>query len=86
MQIQSRRGNVVIGVLGVVYAVSAIVLLVVHFRQTMGAASTTDRAVQLLLVGVIAVSIWFIAIAARGLGMPLRHLLRSRRAGAAGRP
>ena len=81
VEIHSRRGNVAIGVLGIVYAVSAISLIVVHFMQTWGAASLTDRAIQILLVGVILLSAWFIAIAARGLG--IRRARRHRTASVA---
>lgn len=86
VEIQSRRGNIVVGTLGIIYIISAVILLVIHASQTAGAASLTDRAIQVLLVAVIAVSVWFITIAARGLGMPLRRGVRTDRAGAAARP
>jgi ABC-type uncharacterized transport system permease subunit len=73
VEIRSKRGNVAIGVLGVIYAISGFVLFIVHFMQTLGAASLTDRAIQILLIGVIALSIWFVAIAARGLGVHVRR-------------
>ena len=71
VEIRSKRGNVAIGVLGTVYAISGFVLLIVHLAQTWGAASLTDRGIQVLLILVIALSIWFIQIAARGLGVHL---------------
>lgn len=77
VEIRSRRGNVAIGVLGVIYAISGFVLLVVHFIQTWGAASLTDRAIQVLLIGVIALSIWFVQISARGLGVHFRRGVRA---------
>ena len=83
VEIHSRRGNVVIGVVGVIYAVSALALLTMHVLQTIGAASLLDRAIQLLLIAVIAVSAWFMAIAARGLHIGMRRLPLHRRAGAA---
>jgi uncharacterized membrane protein len=73
VEIRSRRWNFVIGVLGVVYAIAALILLIVHFMQTLGAASIIDRAIQIALVTAVAVSIWFILIAARGLGIQLRR-------------
>ena len=74
VEIHSRRGNVAIGALGFVYAVSGLTLFIVHFMQTWGAASLTDRAVQVVLAGVIALSVWLVLIAARGLGIrPVRH-------------
>ena len=77
VEIRSKRGNVAIGVLGVVYAISGFVLLGVHFIQTWGVASLTDRAIQVLLIGVIALSIWFVQISARGLGVHLRRGVRA---------
>lgn len=73
VEIRSKRGNVAIGVLGAVYAIAGFVLLIVHFVQTSGAASLTDRGIQILLLGVIVLSIWFIQIAAVGLGIHLRR-------------
>jgi hypothetical protein len=73
VEIRSRKWNLVIGVLGLIYAIAALVLLVVHIMQTMGAASLIDRAIQIALVTAMAVSFWFILIAARGLGIQLRR-------------
>ena len=73
VEIRSRRWNIVIGVLGVVYAIAALVLLSVHIAQTWGAASLIDRAIQIALVTANAVSIGFILVAARGLGIDLRR-------------
>ena len=75
VEIHSRRWNIVIGVLGVLYAIAALVLLIVHFVQTLGAVSLIDRAIQIALITAVVVSIWFILIAVRGLGI---HLRRSR--------
>jgi hypothetical protein len=79
VEIQSRVGNVIVGVLGVMYAVAGLVLFGIHFMQTWGAASLTDRAIQVLLIGVVAVSAWFVAIALSGLRLRVPH----RRAAAA---
>lgn len=73
VEIQSRSGNFIVGLLGVVYAISGLILFVVHFAQTWGAASLTDRAIQVLLIGVIAVSGWFVSIAMHGLRLRLPH-------------
>lgn len=75
VEIHSRRWNVVIGFLGVIYAIASLVLLTVHITQTWGAVSLIDRAIQIALVTAIAISIWFILIAVRGLGI---HIRRSR--------
>ncbi|HUP44605.1 MAG TPA: hypothetical protein VM779_03735 [Thermoanaerobaculia bacterium] len=69
VEIRSRLGNIVVGILGVVYAAAGLVLFAIHFVQTWGAASLTDRAIQLLLIAVIAVSGWFVSIAVHGLGV-----------------
>lgn len=82
VEIRSRRGNIVLGALGVIYAASALVLLVTHVVQTLGAASMTDRAIQVLLIVVIAASVWFIEIASRGLRIRLRRASPAHRAGA----
>lgn len=84
VEIHSRRGNVVIGFVGVLYALSGLALLSLHIMQTFGAASLLDRAIQLLLLTVIGVSAWFMSIAARGLQIRLRRLPLHHRAGAAG--
>ncbi|HEU4521925.1 MAG TPA: hypothetical protein VFT12_07980 [Thermoanaerobaculia bacterium] len=75
VEIQSRPGNVIVGLLGVVYSATGLVLFVIHFMQTWGAASLAERAVQMLLIAVIAVSAWFVSIAAHGLKLhvPLRR-------------
>ena len=72
LRIASRKGNVVIGVLGVLFAASAAIELAVLVAQTGGAAGLVDRAIQLVLAGVIFVSIWFTRIAARTLGWHFR--------------
>ena len=83
MQLRSRTGSIVIGILGVIYAVAAAVILVLYIIQTWAAASLTDRALQLVLAGAILVSAWFVIIAARSLGIPLsRRGARPRRADA----
>jgi hypothetical protein len=73
VEIRSRRWNFVIGALGVVYAITALVLLIFHLVQTWGAVSLIDRAIQIALVMAVAVSIWFILVAARGLGIQLHR-------------
>jgi hypothetical protein len=78
VRIASRSGNVLVGVLGVVFALSAVVELAVLLFQTAGASGLIDRAIQLLLIVVLAISIWFTRIAARALGWHL-HLPAGRR-------
>ncbi|HSP16865.1 MAG TPA: hypothetical protein VLV78_19115 [Thermoanaerobaculia bacterium] len=71
IQVRSRTGNAVLGVLGVVYVCAAIALLAYHMMQTWGAVGLIDRAVQVVLVGAVAVGILFIITAAQNLGVHL---------------
>jgi len=57
------RGNAVLGVLGGLYLVFAIVLFAYDLMETWGAASLTDRAVQLGLIISALASVLFILIA-----------------------
>ena len=85
IQLRSRTGSIVIGILGITYAVAGAALLVLYVVDTWGAASLTDRALQIMLLGVVLVAAWFIFIAADNLGIPLtrRRGARPRRADAA---
>ena len=85
IQVQSRRGNLLIGVLGLVYTVSAVVLLITYVAQTWNAAGLIDRAMQMVLVGAVLTGCWFMLIAARSLrASPSGHRAsRPRRATAA---
>lgn len=67
--VRSRTGNVVIGLLGAVYALAGTVLLVYAVVDTWGANGTIDRLVQTLLVATIVAGGWFIALAARTFGV-----------------
>ena len=69
--LRSRAGNIVIAVLGVTYAVSAVILLVLYVLDTWGAASLIDRVLQLALVGAAIAGVLFIAIAGQNLGFSL---------------
>ncbi len=77
--IHSRRGNAVLGFLGVVYSITAVVLLVWHVRQTWGAAGMIDRVMQLMLIGTAVTGVWFVAIAAQNLGWRRHHSRAVRR-------
>ena len=73
IQVHSRIGNGVIGVLGAIYTVAAIALFAVHVRTTWNAAGLIDYAVALVLMGSAAAGIFFILTAAQNLELPLRH-------------
>lgn len=70
-EVRSRSGNAILGGLGVVYLVAALVLLVLHVVQTWGAASMLDRVVQAVLVLSAAAGMLFVSISARNLGFRL---------------
>lgn len=73
VQVRSRTGNTVLGILGVVYVCAAVALLAYHLMQTWGAAGRIDRAVQMVLLGSAAVGILFIVTAVRNLGVQWKH-------------
>ena len=75
VHIHSHRGNIVLGVIGLLYAIAATALLAVYVFQTSGAAGLIDRALQLVLLGTVLTGCWFVRIAAKNL-----------RADATGRP
>ena len=67
--IRSRSGNVVLAVLGVIYAVSALVVLIWFVVDSWAAAAILDRALQLCLAASAACGIWFIVTALQNLGV-----------------
>jgi hypothetical protein len=72
--VQSKSGNVLVGILGVIYAVSSLVVLVLFVRDAWGSAGLTDRALQVwLLVSAIS-GVWFIVCAMENLGLTRRDL------------
>lgn len=70
IEIRSRFGNLVLGVLGVLYAVAASALLVYYLVQSWNAAGLIDRGLQLILFGSAVVGIWFVLIARDNLHPP----------------
>lgn len=68
--IRSRTGNTILGFLGVLYAVSAVALLVWHGMQTRDAAGLIDRAIQVMLVLTVIVGLWFVLTARANLRQP----------------
>ena len=67
--VRSRSGNVVLAILGAVYALAATVVLAVLVGEVWNAAAVIDRAIQLSLVGSVVCGLWFIAIAFDNLGL-----------------
>ncbi|HVS31451.1 MAG TPA: hypothetical protein VMS98_08340 [Thermoanaerobaculia bacterium] len=86
VQIRSRTGSIVLGVLGVVYLIAAVALLVLYVLDTWSAAALLDRLLQFALAAAAFISLWFISIAMTSLGISLRGRrdARTRRAGAEG--
>lgn len=50
VRIRSRRGNIVLAALGLVFAVSSTLLLVYYLATAWDASSLTDNALQLMLL------------------------------------
>ncbi len=67
--IRSRLGNVVVGVLGVVYFLAAGATLIFYIASNWGANSLVDLALQGALCVAVVISLFFIAIAADNLGL-----------------
>jgi hypothetical protein len=61
--IHSRTGNRVLAIAGAIYAIAGIGLFAWFVVNTWGAASIIDRAMQVMLLGAIALGVWFIYIA-----------------------
>ena len=87
--LQSRAGNLVIAALGVVYAISASILLIYYVVDTWGAAALVDRALQLALLFAAVAGGLFVAIGWSNLRQGVtarRPAPRHRPAGAAAAP
>ena len=69
IEVRSRAGNAVLGVLGVSYLVSAVALFVYDLVQTWGAASIVDRFVQAALIVSAIAGGFFIVIALRNFAL-----------------
>lgn len=69
LPVRSRRWNLVLAILGAVYAVSAIVLLAWFIIDVWNAESISDRIMQFALVGSALYGIWIFVMALQNLGM-----------------
>ena len=69
MSIRSRGGNVVLAVVGAVYAVSALVALAMVLRNAFAARALLDAFLQVVLATVAGCGIWFILVALDNLGV-----------------
>lgn len=67
--VHSRSGNIVLAVLGAVYAVGAIAASIALVVEVRDAAAITDRALQLGLVAAAACGVWFVVTGLENLGV-----------------
>lgn len=67
--VRSRSGNVMLAVLGAIYALSAIVVLVAFAVDVWNAAAITDLALQVCLAASAVCGVWFLHIARENLGI-----------------
>lgn len=65
--IRSHLGNIVLGVVGVVYSVAALVLLIYYLVTSWSVASLVDRALQIVLAVTVATGVGFVSIARHNL-------------------
>lgn len=69
IEVRSRTGNAVLGVLGGFYLISAVALFIYDVNETWGAAGMIDRAIQAALVISALAGLVFILTALRNLGL-----------------
>lgn len=69
LPVRSRSGNVVLALLGGIYALSAVVVLALFVRDVWSTLGTTDLILQMALLIAAAGGIWFIVIALENLGL-----------------
>jgi hypothetical protein len=67
--VHSRSGNIVLAVLGAVYAVGAIAALIAFVLDVQGATVITDRALQIGLVAAAVCGVWFVVTGLENLGV-----------------
>jgi hypothetical protein len=67
--VRSRSGNVVLAVLGAIYALGSIVVLVAFAVDVWNAAAITDLALQVCLAASAGCGVWFLMIALENLGI-----------------
>lgn len=85
IEVRSRAGNAVLGVLGAFYVISGVALFAYDLVQTWGAAGIIDRIVQAALLASAVAGLFFIVTALQNLGLrrASRHAAPLRREDAA---
>ena len=67
--VQSRKGNLALVVLGVVYSLGALTVLAWFAVEVHNAAAALDRLIQMSLIASAICGLWFIANALQNLGV-----------------
>ncbi len=62
VRIRSRRGNIVLAVLGVAFTVASVALLAYYLATAWDASSLTDRALKLMLLIAAVMGALFVSI------------------------
>lgn len=88
IEIQSRRGSLALGAVGVIEVVCALAILLMYVVRSWGAASALDHLLQLSLIISAAGGLYLFFVGAENLGVrrqpPMfRRAIRARRASAA---
>lgn len=73
LPVRSRSGNIVLAVVGSIYAVSALSILAWFVLEAWSAATMSDRVLQLALTGAAACGIWLALSALKNLGLRPRQ-------------
>jgi hypothetical protein len=76
---RSRTGNILLAVLGVVYAVGATIVLARFVMDVWNAASLVDIALQVCLLASAACGVWFVVCALENLGLHVDRRLHIHR-------
>jgi hypothetical protein len=82
LPVRSRNGNVVLAVIGCVYALSATGVLAWLVVDVWNASMLIDLLLQIALVAAAACGVWFTTNALENLGIPIRFHARHHDSGA----
>jgi len=74
--VRSRSGNVVLAVLGALYAFSALAVLVALVVEVWNAAAIIDHAFLLGLVAAAGCGVWFLETGLENLGVRVPHFMQ----------
>ena len=74
--VRSRSGNVVLAVLGALYAFSALAVLTLLAFEVWNAAAITDSALLLGLIVAAGCGVWFLETSLENLGVRVPHFMQ----------